>query len=350
MRKIIIILMVLLLTGCYDYNELNDLEIVSSIIVDKEDGMYVTHLEVLDTSDDADTGSYFLTGYGKTLESSLNNVFFDSAMKPFYSHMNALVFSEEVAKEGIDPFFDYLIRGTDFRKDFYLYVAQDVDDILEYETQPKESIGEILKTNTLKNGEQNGRYKSSNLREVTYHYLRENPYIIGEFAIEDETIILTDSYIFNDNKMDFRIEKEAALLANLLDQKNKSFNIYNDYSYTIHEFKVGKDIKKDKIEISIKGNARVTSADGDNSLSPEELLKLEKDLNKTIENDFKETIAYARKMGVDIFNLNYHYYLHYPKDVKDDTWKDIEVEIKSDVSISEKGLLLHTLGGSKDGK
>lgn len=350
MKKVILFLAVFLLTGCYDYHELNDLEIISSVVVDYKDDEYIVNIEVLDTSDTAKTGSFFLNGEGKTLEEAMNNVYFDSAHTPFYSHMKTMIISETVAEKGIEPFLDYLLRDTQFRKDFFVFVSRDVDAILEYETQPKESIGEMAKMNAKRNHEENGKYKTCTFREIVFDYLRNNYYMIGNLEIKDEIIILEDTYLFINNKLGLKLDAEAALLENMLMGSNNKFQTYDDYTYEIHEYKLDKKIKKDKIVITIKGLARILDAKKDNSLSDSSLIKLEEDLNRRIEKEIGDIIKYAMRLDHDMFNFNYYYYLYHPKDVEDNTWKNIKYEIKSDLSISEKGLLLSTLGGRENGK
>ena len=47
MKKIILIISLFMLTGCYDYQEINDLAIISAIGVDYKDDEYIITLEVL---------------------------------------------------------------------------------------------------------------------------------------------------------------------------------------------------------------------------------------------------------------------------------------------------------------
>lgn len=350
MKKILIVLLAFLCTGCYDYNELNDLEIVSSIVIDYDEEKYVANIEVLDTSDSASTGSYFLSGEGYSLEEAMNNVYFNSASTPFYSHTKTIILSEEVAKHGLDDFLDFILRDTKFRKDIFVFVAKDADAILEYETEPKESIGEMSRMSAKKNHEDNGRYKTSTIKEIAFSHLRSNYYMIGSIDVVEEKITLEDTYLFMDNKMTFMVDKDAALLQNLFEGSNNKFQTYGDYSYEIHGYKFEKDVKKDKIVLILKGHARLLDTMKVNSLDDKALEDLEKALNAEIEKKGQEIIDYTRRLDHDMFNLNYYYYLHYPKDVEDDTWKSIEIEIKSELTISEKGLLLSSLGGSKDGK
>lgn len=351
MKKILIVIgAILLLTGCYDYHELNDLEIVSSLIIDYKEDKYVVNIEVLETGDAADTGSFFLEGEGVTLEEAMNNIYRDSALTPFYTHMKSLIISKRVAEAGIDDFFDYLLRDTQFRKDIYIFVTNDVDKILDYETEPKESLGEIARMTAQKNMEQNGRYRTSTFREVIFNYLRDNYYILGNLEVDDGKIYLDDSYLFIDNKLGFTIDPDAALFENILLNINKKFHIYGDYYFEIHGYQASVEVKKDKLVLKIKGHARLLDSTGSSSLSDEELKKLQSDLNDTIRKSGLEIIDYAKRLDHDMFNFNYDYYLHYPNLVMEDTWKNIDYEVESALTISEKGLLLNSLGGIENGE
>lgn len=350
MKKLLIIVLVLFCTGCYDYNELNDLEIVSSLIVDYKEDKYVVNIEVLDTSESAPAGSYFLSGEGFSLEEALNSIYFDSASTPFFSHMKTLILSKNVAEDGIDKFLDFLLRNTQFRRDFYIFVTEDVDSILDFETEPKESIGEMARMNAKRNLEDNGRYLTSTLRDVAFNYLRDNYYMIGSVEVIDDKITLEDTYLFIDNKMTFKVDKDAVLLENLLMKNNNRFQTYGEYTYEIHEYKFEKEIKKDKIVFTLKGHARLLDTKENDSLDDVSLDKLEKELNGDLEKTGQEIIDYGRRLDHDMFNFNYYYYLYFPKLVESDTWKNIDIEFKADLTISEKGLLLNSLGGSKNGE
>ena len=49
MKKIILLLIILLLSGCSDYKELNNLAIANTIGIDKKDNEYKLCIEVLNT-------------------------------------------------------------------------------------------------------------------------------------------------------------------------------------------------------------------------------------------------------------------------------------------------------------
>ena len=64
MKKILIIILTLLLcTGCFDYKEINDLAIINAIGVDYENDEYVITLEILNDQIDKDSSKITSSTY-----------------------------------------------------------------------------------------------------------------------------------------------------------------------------------------------------------------------------------------------------------------------------------------------
>ena len=70
MKKLIILLSCLFIfTGCYDYNELNNIAVVSGMAIAYKDGKYETTLEIInakksDTNQSEQTSTMLVTGSG----------------------------------------------------------------------------------------------------------------------------------------------------------------------------------------------------------------------------------------------------------------------------------------------
>lgn len=352
MKKILLIMAILLMTGCYDYNELNDLDIVASIIVDYNENKegYEVHLEVLNTAESEEDGSHLVKGEGMTFEEALNDTFHDSYNVPFFSHLTTMVVSKAVAMDDMSVFYDYLLRDTDFRKDFQIYVTEDIDSILKYVPKKEESFGENSKKLTKTMIEKNGNYKTCSFREIVYHYLRNNTYMLGGISVEDEKVTIDNNYMMVDNKISMEVDEEAALFLNILYGKSEAFQLWKDNSYLFHDFKLEREIEKDKITLNFKGNVRLLNMYEKEDLDFENVKKLENDINQKIEELFNNIIEYSKKNDIDMFNFNYFYYLHYPKLAKEDSWKKLKYEIKSEVNVREKGMLLDTIEEGRDGK
>lgn len=348
MKKIVLILSIFLLTGCYDYVELNDLRIVSTMFVDYEDEKYTVNLEILNPSDKATEGSYFVNGSGKTFEEAVNNVYDNANFTPYFSHMNILVLSENLSVEGIKPLYDYLMRNIEIRKDFYFYITNDKEELLSYKTEPGESIGDEVKKMTEKNIEKNGLYRTSQFRDVIYNYLRKKPFLIGGLKIEDEKLFLEKNYVFEDNILKSSVPEEVALFVNIMEGTNKDFEISDHNTYEIHEYKLDQEVAKDKITLKFKGLARLLSIQKDENLSTKNVSDLEKEIKKEVEKLFNDVIEYSRKQNIDIFGFNHLYYLNYPKETDKSIWKNLKYEVDVDITIGEKGMIMDSLEGKYD--
>jgi len=350
MKKLILLLMVFLLTGCYDYMELDNMGIVSTMFIDQIDDEYVVHLEILNTNKSIPKGSYFVEGSGKTFTEAVNSTFNSSDFVPYYSHMNAVILSEDIAKNNIEFMYEFFTRNIEVRKNFYVYVAQDIDEFLDFETEPGQSIGANLKQMTDNSIERNGRYITYEFRELLYRYLRDMDFTLGSVIVNEGDLNLLEDYAFKDNKMGNSIEEEVVILLNMLNGKNKSYDIVGKNNYEIHEYKFSINVEKDKIKVSLKGNARMLSMGTDNAMTMSELTVLEKEIENKLSKMIEDVVVYTQDIGIDILGINYLYYQKYPKDVKNDTWQNLKCEADVDIEISEKGMILDSLGGTKNGK
>ena len=60
MKKILLLFIILLAAGCMDYNELNDIGIVTMMEISYTNNQYDVTLEILNTNKDVDESSYFI--------------------------------------------------------------------------------------------------------------------------------------------------------------------------------------------------------------------------------------------------------------------------------------------------
>lgn len=132
--KKIILLIILLSTiffnGCLGSREISDLGLTISIGIDKaENGYLVTH-QVLNPKAIASKNATYEaptiihTQTGEDLFDTIRRVTTLSPRKLYNSHLRAVIFGEDFAKEGIQNTMDYFMRDHEFRTDFYFLVAK----------------------------------------------------------------------------------------------------------------------------------------------------------------------------------------------------------------------------------
>jgi spore germination protein KC len=137
-----------LLTGCWSSRELSELMIVTGMGIDKdpESENYVVTLQVINPGEIASqtkTERLEVTSYqttGKTLYEVMRRISTEVPRKMYLSHIQLIIFGEELAREGIGKSLDFISRNHEFRTDFFMLVSKSgkAEDILNVLT-PTES-------------------------------------------------------------------------------------------------------------------------------------------------------------------------------------------------------------------
>jgi spore germination protein KC len=130
---LIIMVFIPLLSGCWNRRELNELAIVGGMAIDKTGNNYLITAQVIDpgevSTNASGGGRAPVTTYsekGKHIFEAIRRMTTTTPRKLYFSHLQMLIISEEVAKEGMNNTLDFLTRDPEFRKDFYIVVARDL--------------------------------------------------------------------------------------------------------------------------------------------------------------------------------------------------------------------------------
>ncbi|HYK74741.1 MAG TPA: Ger(x)C family spore germination protein [Pseudoneobacillus sp.] len=130
----------LLLSGCWDKVELNEIAIVSGITIEKgENARYRVTVSAINSAEQSKTsmmGNTPSVNYsleGDTVSELTQKMNVGVSRKLIYSHTRVLVIDEAVAREGLLEFLDFLERSGEFRNDFNILIAREgeAQDILK---------------------------------------------------------------------------------------------------------------------------------------------------------------------------------------------------------------------------
>lgn len=132
-KLVIILFGTIILSGCYNYRELNDMAIVQAVSIDYKDKKYEVGIQVLNAKKSAANGGtgadqkidvtvYHATG--KNVKEGLSNISKCIPKSIYLSHMKVLILSEKVAKKGLYDIFDYFMREVESRKEFLTVIAK----------------------------------------------------------------------------------------------------------------------------------------------------------------------------------------------------------------------------------
>ncbi|MFS0883563.1 Ger(x)C family spore germination protein, partial [Metabacillus niabensis] len=127
MRQLIILLItliLLILTGCWDEQEISDVNYVSTIAIDYKDEKYIIYVQILDFTNVAKTEGgksgqpvplYIGKGSGRTFNDAIFNLYRTSQQTINWSHIGAIIYTEPVLEKGIKKVEESLKKNGEFR-------------------------------------------------------------------------------------------------------------------------------------------------------------------------------------------------------------------------------------------
>lgn len=374
MKKIFLILFIFLLSGCYNYKELNKIGIVSSIAIDKKDKTYKVSAQVLNVKNKEDTNSSKVIVYeetGKTIEEALRKMTTKSNKKLYGGHLGKLVISEEVAKDSIINVIDLFQRLPEIKDEFTITIAKDIDasDVIKIMTSP-ESIPADYVTGEIETADiESALTYSSKLDEFVSFYLKEyiDPVISvievnnydkkGTTLKNNETtnpktrIVLDNIAITKNGKFDKYLNKDETIGYNFIRDNVKEMIIPikcgDNYSSIAlikskTKNKVSKKGNKYIITLNISSNASINEYNCKQDLDKEKTIK---SLEKKSENQIKECINKTLNVKTKSQFLGFKRILYL--DNKKYNNEDYDVKINVDINISRKGDIRNSGKGEK---
>ena len=367
MKKIkFLILLLPLLSGCYNYRELNELGITTAISIDYKDDSFYVMAEVVNPIKQQDASSSNNSPFinysssSTSLQDAFRKVVLESPRQLYAAQLEIIVLSEEVVSNHLEEVLEYFSRDPETRTEIKVIVAKTEDSTKAITLQTlltSLSSSNILKSLELQNKVLGVSYPVT-LNELLNMYV--DPYLevtlpsmtlYGNPEIGDEKENLTTSSpktivkmngttITKDNKILGYLELEESKVLSMINGKLNETIIKMDYNdgYIIFEpnrIKVSKelDIKNNIIKINISGYSKTKEIQSNiNVKDPKEVEKLNKALNKELEKKVTDTFTSIReKYNTDIFGFQQLYYRTNHKYFKENCtnwYEDIYPKIK----------------------
>lgn len=317
---IVVVFALSLTTGCYNYIELSDLGVVSSMLVDYDDG-YKIKLELYD-----DDKVKVIEGHGKTITQALKNAESEIDQIIYYQHMNTVFLTEDV---NVHDIIYYFLRSPNINNGFYLVYTEKKDI---YEDDEK-NMGKTVKDHLVK--EQNYSFF-----DVINYYINKNkdiylPIYNGEKV---EGIITLDGKNFK-KKLGTYDEGIVKLLENLNGSSIYTKCDKDDYFLLkVDSVQTKFDVdKKIKVVVELEANIEEYTCKG-NTTKIEVINDLESKANKKLKKDINNVINQLKEDKTDILGLNTMINNKYKNLNKE--FNNYDYEIITNIHIYKKGLLL----------
>ncbi len=350
MKKIILIILLLTLSGCYDYKEINDLAIITAIGVDYKDEEYKITLEVLNNQGDKDSGmikSYTKTGGDKSLAKALEEAADSLSDQANYTQVKLMILSDTITDGRFSTIIDFFMRSTYFRENFYVISSMNVEPekILKNTTdnEPVASTSIINLLESLNYSSNSGVLKTfDQIVEETLAFGKDTCF--SNITLDDEQFRVDGLSIFDKYEYKDTISNEFATIYNILTNdfyRPIYSKTYDDlyFSIAITEGKVKTSLDTKTIKLTGDLTGKIMDNEPNFIIRDLDVLKnLNSDFKKLINEKFRDFIGVLQENKSDILFFGEAYYQK-TREKSENFW--IHLNIDSDVGfyINKKGLI-----------
>lgn len=374
-----------LLVGCWSSKEISELMIVTGMGIDKnpDSDEYIVTLQIINPGEIASqtkTERLEVTAYkttGKTLYEVMRRISTEVPRKMYLSHIQLVIFGEELAKEGIGKALDFISRNHEFRTDFFMLVSKGgtAEEILNVLTPTEASPSVSL-------------YSSINVAEKIWAPTRgvHLDELISTLLSEGKNPVLTGVVVSGNEEKGDEVSsleqikpaavtkitgyagfKKDKLVGWLNEKESKGYNyIINNITSTVgpiecedggnialevtkSQSNIKSSMKAGKpsitIEIDIEANLGEIQC-GMDLTKTETIKKMEDEAEKQVQAILEESISKAKKdLKSDIFGFGETIHRQHPKAWKklkgnwDQTFQEIEINYKITYKIRRLGTI-----------
>ena len=353
---ILLIAILLMLAGCYNYRDINNVTFVTSMVFDLDPiGNVVIYMDCVrpyrDNNESSDNGKRILyKGTGKTVLEALRDVNMASSYKINVTQNKAFIFTEKAVKEGIDKFLDIINNDQEFLVKPYIFAYfGDVERLLKVAASDEEYMGLFI-NDLVKKNKANSRAIIVNINEyMTASEIGANSALIGALELRkdviDERIELSGGVIMRNNVMQEKIDIMDGLTFNILEDKVKTgtLEIVNpQMEEGFITFEILKNKTKTKIEyngdrvlLTKDVNMKVTLAESQGRfiVDKQSLHIIEDTTEVRIKEYLQAFFDKYNKKNIDILGVERMLEIKYPGLVKEDILSILDVDIKVNLDV-----------------
>ena len=192
----IILFISLIITGCSNYVELNDIGIVNSIGISKVNSGYEISINMLTPKEDNLEKNIIYNEVGKTLDEAFNKLYLSSSKVINLSHLELLILNKNLDKEDYNNIKDFFISRIDSRNNFNVVIIENYSKDNVFKKSP-DDINDLIKTNSNKIG----LVFPKSFDELIEDIMTVNKSYIPTVEVTDDIKILGYRIVYNDEKL-----------------------------------------------------------------------------------------------------------------------------------------------------
>ena len=366
MKKIIISIMVIfMVSGCWNYKELNDYAIATGMAIDYVDDKYKVSFLISNgkkmesESSNSQYQSVLYSGEGSTIYEAIKNIGLISPKQLYIGHLTSIVVSEEVAKGGLYDSLEFLLEDSQSRQNFYVVLAKDsmAKDVLSITTPIVDNSPESISNNVYSSYKLQGSVISKTYNDVIYDLINDgidtaiSSYVIVGNKEEGKTldnlesvepksyIKLDELGIFKGDKLVAWADKDKGTGINVInnDVTEVYVNIDCDNGHIVintTDLKTKRDVSKDFIKINTTGSALISEVTCNIDLNDNKNIDdIEKKAEAKLKYFMYDGYMLARDNGSDVFGFGLDFYRNNPREYKKIDWYEIYSKIEPEITV-----------------
>ncbi len=366
MRKVCllisIIILLVFLSACWDYREIDDVSLVQVTSLDweeenKEYILCIQSIEVKGIGQGVELNPKIIEARGKTIVDAVRNLISVTAKAPYWGHVTMMIIGQDIANKGLEGLLDWIARNPEFQLTLHIFLSTEktAKEILTRGNQIK--MVEMIEYRTIKD----------------FRYVSKIPNITANKVINEvqskelHTVIPTikiveingESFTEIAGSAYFKKGKLAGLLSpvdtmkflfvtdqiggGVLTIPTGETNKYVTLDIFRSSTKTKIDFPEDdtQITLNIKSIVNISEIDGIKDYTNKEGRKALKEMaDSYLEKEIKNFIEEVQKdPGIDIFDFGNKIKKTHPRVWKkiDEDWdqifKEVKVVVNSDIKI-----------------
>ncbi len=292
--------LLLMLGGCFDYNELNMQEIVNGVGIDAaENGVRVTVVCAPTGGIDDKEGAKY-TAEGGSFFEAVRELSCRADKKLYWGHTSCIIIGEEAA-QFTDEILDTVLRVQDVYLDIAPVIVRDsrAEELIETTPSGGSDVFESI-SDMFANEENSRRFFAKRVWEIFREREADGEYILPTASVEDEKMLLSGGAVMKNGKIAAFLDGEQILALSLMRKKGSG-----GYLPTLVLPRGGRasfeilanDIEKKELGDAVKLNVKcVLSPAGVQGEIDSEMMK--GSAKEYLENAFSGLISYAQKNGI----------------------------------------------------
>ncbi len=354
LRLILPSVLLLLLSGCWSYSELNERTIIAGAAIDlTESGEILLTAETVDFKDSESPGmeSTILTGKGKSIAEAVYDIINQSGKRLYWYHATLLILDNKYAEHGIQELLDYILNEREMHLTLTMAVSrlETAAEVFELECHGS-NIKSFAITSIIQEQSELGKTVESNAYYIINRMLEPGAefalsQILSDVTEKSNSVDVSGCGVFKDDKLVGWLRDEETVFVQLLSDgvKRTEFDFLVDNSrvsvnvedWNIHTDPVIVD-EGVRSEMKISANYEILMIDGDiNSNDPAAIERVNTALGDFVKDHLTDMVERLQGLSCDVLGWGNLIWQRNPDAYKTftswyDIFQDIETQIETD--------------------